>query len=87
MRNGLDIRDLENIRFDNRLYPVRHLFIGGFGNSSIAGEKLQDALFTKDGQYRSEEARRVDESILFFVKDGLLGTMSDRQLKAWLNRK
>ena len=76
-----NIGNLENIEFNVRMYQLRHdIYVKGYGYRTIAGEHLEDALFDDAGHYVSDEARNLDESSFFFVKDSLLATVDDRAL-------
>ncbi len=78
---GTGISGLENVEFDGRLSPLRHgIHAKGFGDVSIAGEQLENALINDEGEYVSESARELDESIFFFAKDSWLSTLDDAVL-------
>lgn len=67
------------MEFQKTLYPVKTVFIKGYGERLIAGESLEGALL-KDGQYVSSEARLVDEEIFFYVPDKFLRMLSKEAL-------
>ncbi len=70
---------LNNVHFNGKLYPTRVVEIKGYGKRRIAGERLEEALFEND-QYVSDEAREIDSTVFFFVKDSYLGCLDDKAL-------
>ncbi len=60
------------IIFENRNYRIRPVEISEVGTRIIASKALEKALFSKEGQYKSEVARYIDEQIYFFVENSEL---------------
>ena len=59
---------MEKVMFNNTEYPA--LWIGD--NQLIATESLEEKLFTEEGDYVSNQAKRLDEKIYFFVPDEVM---------------
>ncbi|MBR6003699.1 MAG: hypothetical protein IK068_03145 [Lachnospiraceae bacterium] len=78
--------NITNISFNKRIYPTRTVHIKGYGERRIAGEELQKALFDADDNYVSDEAREIDDSIFYFVKDSYLATLEDKPLSTKIER-
>lgn len=58
---------VKSIEFDGKKYPVKYVC----GNL-VSTESLDEAIMTNDGEYVSEEARRIDEQIDFFIPDAMI---------------
>lgn len=74
------------IRFEGKAYPVRDVYINGFGMRLVAGESLEAALI-KDGEYISGEARCIDEQIFFYVKDAAIMHYTDNQIAVFIRKE
>ena len=61
----------EHIIFEEKKYLGKWILIEGC-SCLVADEKLNAAIFDKDDRYVSEEAKLLDESILFYVPGSLL---------------
>lgn len=57
---------MEQIKFNNELFPFREVEFD-FGKRLISTENLNEKILDNNGNYSSEEARYIDESIFFFV--------------------
>ena len=57
----------KSIEFDGKKYPVKYVY----GNL-VSTKSLDEAIMTNDGEYVSEEARKTDEQIVFFVPDAMI---------------
>ncbi|MCQ2253228.1 MAG: hypothetical protein MJZ61_07245 [Bacteroidales bacterium] len=70
----------EYISYEGKRYPVRFVNVDG-GKLMVSVESLNTALFAPGTiEYRNEEARRIDESIFFFLDDENIYTVSDDDL-------
>lgn len=58
------------IEFNGKKYPVKEVYIEDFGNRPASVLSLADELITEDGDFVSEEAKAIDETIFFYVEDG-----------------
>lgn len=61
---------METIKFNGKKYPVKEVYIEDFGNRPVSVLSLADELITEDGDFVSEEAKAIDETIFFYVEDG-----------------
>ena len=59
---------MDTIEFNQVKYPVREVYVEGFGTELIAQESLENAL-VKDGMYISSAAKDIDNSIFYYVSD------------------
>lgn len=58
------------IKFSDSVFPYRLINIKGWGkNLMISTLDLQNQLITNHDCYCSEEARKVDEQVFFFVSE------------------
>lgn len=62
---------MEFIEFEGRKYPTVIVNLP-FGERKISNTDLNERLLTTDGNYVSEKARLIDESIFYFVEDRML---------------
>ena len=76
---------MDSIPFGNRNYQIREVEIDGVGIRTIASTALNKRILTEAGSYTSDEARRVDEQIYFFVKPGKL-SLNDGALRNYVKR-
>lgn len=80
------IRGMETIMFDGMQYKARAIKVKTFGERLIAGESLEEKLLDEKGDYVSDEARRVDESVFFYVEDKWLN-VDDESLATKVGRE
>ena len=59
---------MQTITFEGKKYPARELMVQGFGEITISTESLEEVLISND-EYVSDDARRVDEMVCFYVPD------------------
>jgi len=59
---------MDTIEFDQVIYPVREVYVEGFGMELVAQESLENALM-KDDMYVSSAAKDIDNSIFYYVSD------------------
>lgn len=57
------------IKFENKEYPYRELFMHDFGNVVVSTDSLNQVLMNEDGTYTTKDAKLLDEEIFFFVED------------------
>lgn len=70
----------EYISYEGKRYPVRFVNVDG-GSLMVSVESLNSALFAPDSiEYKNEEARRIDDSIFFFLNDENIHAVSDDDL-------
>ena len=86
MKNKKWISCLNSVTFNGKEYPVRDINVRTFGQRTIAGESLEEALINNKDRYVSEEAKAIDEQIFFFVEDKWLNC-GDEQLAAHVERE
>ena len=58
---------MNNISLNNKKYPIRELFIEGYGNVLISTNSLNSSILDKNYDYKNKESQYVDEKIFFFV--------------------
>ena len=63
---------------------VRELVLNEEETVLIGTESYEKTLFTEKGEYVSEEAKRRDEEIYFYVPDDVF-CLSDESLRSWIN--
>jgi hypothetical protein len=72
---------LETIEFNGRFYRLRSLDIGEeFGECFVGSRKLADSLFDQDGNWASDAARSVDETIFYYISQAQF-RLSDEKLR------
>jgi len=72
--------DVHFIKYHGKRYPVRYVNVDG-GSLMVSVESLNKALFVSGGsEYKNAEARRVDDSVFFFLDDENIYTVSDDDL-------
>jgi len=76
---------MDSIPFGNRNYRIREVEIEDAGIRTIASTALNKRILTEAGSYTSDEARRVDEQIYFFVEPGKL-SLNDGALRNYVKR-
>ena len=59
------------IEFNGKQYRIVEIDISNKGYRVIGPESLEDAIF-KDSVYVSDEAKRVDDAVFFYVPDHML---------------
>ena len=72
------------IEFEKRKYTIREVEIPGVGERIIASTELNNILISEDGEYKSDEARYIDEQIYFFLEPDKLN-FSDTALSLYVN--
>ncbi len=72
------------ITFNGKNYTTRELRLPEFGDVTVAGISLEQALLIND-KYISQEARLIDEGIFFYVEDNLLD-LKERELIAYVEK-
>ncbi len=66
--------------YSGKRYPVRFINVDG-GSLMVSVESLNSALFVPGtSEYKNAEARRVDDSVFFFLDDENLNAVSDDDL-------
>jgi uncharacterized protein (DUF1499 family) len=60
---------MSTIDFAERQFEVREIFLPQFGNILLSTSSLNEILMNKNGGYVSEEAKRVDEQIFYYIDD------------------
>lgn len=80
------IRGMETIMFNGMQYKARVIKVKTFGERLIAGESLEEKLLDEKGNYVSDEARLVDESVFFYVEDKWLNA-DDEQLETKVRKE
>jgi len=60
---------MNNIEFENNIFPVREVHLSKFGGVFISTNKLNNMLVDMKGNYVSPLAEKIDELIFFFVDD------------------
>ena len=61
------MKTYESIIFNDRTYKGRRINIEGYGNYLVASRSLSNNLLDENYNYKSEEAKQVDENIFFFI--------------------
>lgn len=70
----------EYISYEGKRYPVRFVNVDG-GKLMVSVESLNTALFVPGTtEYKNSEARRLDDSIFFFLDDENIHAVSDNDL-------
>lgn len=59
---------MDKIIYNRIEYPIREVYIKTFGAVTISINSLNDSLMNKDGSYKNDEAKFIDEQIFFFVE-------------------
>lgn len=85
--------ELPQILFKGRAYPVRRLHLppssamhlDGWGTVDISTVELEKALMGDDGELISDEARRIDDEIFYYVDVNKMA-LPDKELEAFLIR-
>ncbi len=78
---------MDYIVFDKVYYPVRELWINGYKKIvKISSEELNDVLLDSAGNYKSNEARMIDEQIFFFVPESMIVNYGDEEIKQYIYR-
>lgn len=78
---------MDYIVFDKEYYPVRELWINGYKKIvKISSEELNDVLLDSAGNYKSNEARMIDEQIFFFVPESMIVNYGDEEIKQYIYR-
>jgi tyrosine-protein phosphatase YwqE len=75
---------MHTIEFENKKFRIRYVDIETEGIRIIASTALNKRLLTEEGDYKSDEARYIDEQIYFFVDNAKL-KLQDRSLSEYVN--
>ena len=71
------------INYKRKKYPFREIKLPEFGYVNISTESLNKVLLNKEGtDYRTKEAKFVDEKIFYFIEDKKIN-LSDKVLKKY----
>ena len=70
---------MDTIRFQNKEYKTRKIELPELGSVLISTTSLNDALMNSGSEYISEEAKKIDEEIYFFVEENEI-ELSDEKL-------
>jgi hypothetical protein len=76
---------MHTIEFENRKFRIRYVDIENEGTRIIASIALNKKLLTEMGDYKSDEARYIDEQIYFFV-DNVKLRLKDRSLNEYVKK-
>lgn len=77
---------MDTINFDGNNYPIKELNFP-FGNRLISTTDLNKAIFDNlNGDYVSEEARHIDESLFYFVAPVHLNLKEEHLINLVLNQ-
>jgi hypothetical protein len=76
---------MHTIEFENKKFRIRYVYIENEGTRIIASTALNKRLLTKEGDYKSDEARYIDEEIYFFVNQAKL-KLQDQSLGKYVNK-
>lgn len=78
----------QTIEFNKKQYPVRTINLPGhyLDGSLVGTETLNIQLMNNDrSNYVSKEAEQIDNTIIFYVKDEILGNYSDEELAFYID--
>ncbi len=59
---------MEQINFQNKLFPLREVQLSKSNNVFISTVDLNNLLMTETGNYVSKEAELIDEGIYYYVE-------------------
>jgi hypothetical protein len=76
---------MSQIEFENRQFKTRDVNVRNEGIKAISSLELNKILFQENGDYKSDEARFIDEQIYFFVDSSKL-KLDDRLLSAYVKK-
>jgi hypothetical protein len=71
---------VNQIEFENQLFLVKEIEVPDLGNVKISTSTLNRLLLNNSGDYISETASIIDESIYFFVEDNQIDLTDDELL-------
>ena len=75
------------ILFKRKKYPSREITLPEFGCVTISTESLSKVLLNREGtNYKSKEAKFVDEKIFYFIEDEKI-SMTDKALKKYFSEQ
>lgn len=75
----------ETVELNGHAFNIRVLDVKGpLNGKTISTENLNEMLFGEDGDYISEDARQLDETIMFYVPVDKI-TLADEQLAEYIN--
>jgi isocitrate lyase len=59
---------LDSIQYKDEFFPIRSIYVSGWGNVLISTDELQDKLLIDSGDdYQDSIAQSIDEKIFYFV--------------------
>ena len=76
---------MSQIEFENRKFKIRDVNVLNEGIKVISSLELNKILFQENGDYKSDEARFIDEQIYFFVDSSKL-KLSNRLLSDYVKK-
>jgi hypothetical protein len=72
---------METIEFENARYPIKNIFLPNYGEVTLSTSLLNIKIMNDNGSYSSEEARLIDESILFYVEQNEIHYSENKLIK------
>ncbi len=75
---------MESITFKGVEYPLRSIFIPGFGERYVGTESLENALIPGEGY--ADGAKGIDEIIFFYVPDSMIKDL-EMKLTAYVSKE
>lgn len=76
---------MNTIQFENKKFKIRQIQTKDGLKRIIASTELNNNLLTETGNYKSVEARKIDEQIYFFVDKPQLN-LNNIELADYVNR-
>lgn len=76
---------MNTIQFENKKFKIRQIQTKDGLERIIASTELNNSLLTETGNYKSVEARKIDEQIYFFVDKPQLN-LNNVELADYVNR-
>ncbi len=76
---------MNTIQFENKKFKIRQIQTKDGLERIIASTELNNNLLTETGNYKSVEARKIDEQIYFFVDKPQLN-LNNIELADYVNR-
>lgn len=76
---------MNTIQFENKKFKIRQIQTKDGLERIIASTELSNSLLTETGNYKSVEARKIDEQIYFFVDKPQLN-LNNIELADYVNR-
>ncbi len=73
------------IVFDKKKSPIKEIWMNKYKNTvKISCEDLHDILFDLSGNYKSREARMIDEQIFFFVSESMVINCKEEEIEQYI---